>query len=221
MFLTTVGVPVLSIRSAHSRMQRSMTQEQFNNPATIGHVLVTSLKCGATSMNLQKNCSSIVFLEVPDSANITAQAIGRVHRIGQTKHQDIYIVSKNHSYDQKLQAQAAQKMYGQIAGQSDLSCTENEIEMAKKELASKDGDEDGNPSDDKGGEGCDMDLSRTESAIQQAKHNKVITLYMATFGQRTPRHDWGNVRQLGAKDLLPSEAVLGKRIQRESLIYLS
>jgi len=215
MFLTTVGVPVLSIRAAHSRMQRSVTQELFNNPATVSHVLVTSLKCGATSMNLQKNCSSMVFLEVPDSANVTSQAIGRVHRIGQPKQQEIFIVTKNHSYDQKLQAHAAQKMYGQIAGQSDLSCTDEEIEAARQELrvgmSNKDDDDKGDTDDE----------VSEEDAQELAVLRKVIKLYTTTFGQRTPRHDWGNVRQLGLKDFLPTEAVQGKTIQRESPIYLS
>lgn len=220
MFLTTIGIPVLSIRAAHSRMQRSMTQELFNNPATKGHVLVTSLKCGATSMNLQKNCACVVFLEVPDSANLTAQAIGRVHRIGQKEQQEIYIVSKNHSYDQKLQANAAQKMYGQIAGQSDLSCTEDEIERARQELARLKGAVDVS-SDDDSDDGSNADSPIERAALKRAKHGKVVALYMATFGQRTPRHNWDNVRALAAKDLLPSEAIPGKMICRKSPTYPS
>jgi len=216
MFLTTVGVPVLSIRAAHSRMQRAMTQEQFNHLATVGHVLVTSLKCGATSMNLQKNCRSIVFLEVPESANVTAQAIGRVHRIGQTKRQDIYIVSKNHSYDQKLQAIAAQKMYGQIAGQSNLDCTDEEIDIARQQVSPREEEEDEEEAED------DVDDEREalleEAVLERAQYNKVIALYMSTFGQRSPRHDWDDVRQLAEKDSLPSENVEGKTIQRKFFI---
>jgi hypothetical protein len=84
MFLTIVRIRVMSIRSVHSRISRANTQETFNHPSTKSSVLVTNLKCGATSMNLQKNCSTIVFLEVPDSANVASQAIRRIHRIRQT-----------------------------------------------------------------------------------------------------------------------------------------
>jgi hypothetical protein len=118
-----------------------------------------------------------VFLEVPDSANITAQAIGRVYRIGQKKQQDIYIVSKYAFYDQKLQAHAAQKIYGQIACQGDLICTEDEIGKAKQELAGKDRDKDDTPATVR----VMASLSFAESAIKRAKHNKVIAFYLSTL----------------------------------------
>ncbi|KAL5346085.1 hypothetical protein ACLOAV_009116 [Pseudogymnoascus australis] len=44
----------------------------------------------------------------------------RVHRIGQTQVQNIYIATCNYSWDQRQQARAALKMYGQIAGQAEI-----------------------------------------------------------------------------------------------------
>lgn len=219
MFLTTVGVPVLSIRAAHTRAQRSETQEAFNNASTVGHVLITSLKCGATSMNLQKNCSTVVFLDVADSANIAAQAIGRVHRIGQTKVQEVYIVTKNHSYDQKVQAHAARKMYGQIAGQSDLTITGPEFEAAREEASNRKQEEDGS-SDASVDADSEIDHDK-DAIIEIARDRKVMKLYMATFGQRSPRQDWDDIRDLSAKDSLSSEAVTDRMIKREFPTHLS
>ena len=155
-------------------------------------------------MNLQKNCSSVVFLEVPDSSNVTAQAIGRVHRIGQLKQQNIYIVTKNHSYDQKLQSNAASKMYGQIAGQSNISCTTREVQKVMKQLKARkkkpelyiSGDEDDDEDDlmDDNDDGEDEAARLNTQALRIAQNQTVSRLYQITFGQRSLRHAWTNVR---------------------------
>ncbi|KAH8654657.1 hypothetical protein BGZ60DRAFT_333616, partial [Tricladium varicosporioides] len=106
----------LSIRSSHSRKQRTETQDTFNHPKTRGTALLTNLRCAATSMNLQYNCFKALFVEPADSANTTAQAIGRLHRIGQLREQLIYILTSLYTYDGYQQARAANKMYAQIAG---------------------------------------------------------------------------------------------------------
>lgn len=69
---------------------RAETQLAFNDEGTQGTVLVTNLRLGATSMNLQKGCSDLVFMELPESGNTAAQGVGRVLRIGQSHEQHIY-----------------------------------------------------------------------------------------------------------------------------------
>ncbi|OBT52141.1 hypothetical protein VE04_08950 [Pseudogymnoascus sp. 24MN13] len=192
-----VGVPVMSIRAAHTSAARAETQFAFNNKCTEGTVLVTNLRLGATSMNLQKQCCDLVFLEVPESGNTAAQGIGRVHRIGQTKEQHIYIVTCNHSWDQRQQARTAQKMYGQIAGQTNIQVSRDEV----LKLAATLGDE---------GEGEDAEPLTPEARVNLAearlRHAEVIRLYMEMFGQRSRRDEWTEERDMTEKDFLPSEA---------------
>lgn len=99
MLLFIIGVPTMSIRAVHSAATRAETHEAFNDANTRSTVLVTNLRLGATSMNLQKGCSDLVFLEVPKSANTAAQGIWQVHRIWQTWIQNIWIVTVNHTED--------------------------------------------------------------------------------------------------------------------------
>ncbi|KFY27685.1 hypothetical protein V493_03364, partial [Pseudogymnoascus sp. VKM F-4281 (FW-2241)] len=125
MLLYIVGVPVLSIRAAHAAATRADTHEAFNAPTTVETVLVTNLRLGATSMNLQKGCADLVFLEVPESGNTAAQGIGRVHRIDQTRVQHIYIITANYTWDQHQQARAALKIVTRrrLAGEDDEPLT--------------------------------------------------------------------------------------------------
>lgn len=214
MFLHVIGVPVLSIRAAHSRKMRTETQDAFNDMGTQGHVLVTNIKCGATSMNLQKNCFHMVFMEVSESANSTSQAIGRIHRIGQSHVQRIWILTANYTYDGTQQARAAKKMYGQIAGQSDLEVTqeaiEQQVEVYKAQTAGAETAEWANKNEP-------FTEEEMESrAISYLQHRKVVELYTTTFGQRTPRHGWDNIRLLAQKDLLPDEMAAKIKIIRKS-----
>ncbi|OBT52966.1 hypothetical protein VE04_08782 [Pseudogymnoascus sp. 24MN13] len=196
MLLFTIGVRVLSIRAAHSRMARANTQETFNKETTNSTVLVTSLRCGCTSMNLQSQCADVVFMDVAESANITLQAIGRVHRMGQTKPQNIYIVTTNYSWDQQSQWRAAVKMYGQIAGQSDLRASDDEVCTRMEGLESGGSLANGVPH-----------RTRAQQAEDLIREEKVRTMYMACFGQRSARDQWGDTKDLTAKDKLESEQV--------------
>ena len=201
MFLTTIGMPILSIYTIYSCIHWLATQELFNYQATQGYVLVMSLKYKATLMNLQKNYSTIVFLEVLELANVTTQAIGHVHQIRQTKAQQIFIITKNHLYNQRLQANATKKMYRQIASQSNLQLSNKEYTQAIEE---------GN-----------SNSNNSKEVLEHAKHNKVVALYTTTFGQQTPRHSQGNVQQLDKKDLLPSKHNKERMIQYKSSIKVN
>lgn len=210
LFLFTLGVPTLSIRAAHSRAQRSQTQELFNAPGTKGHVLVTNIRCSATSMNLQKNCWNMMFLDIPESANVAGQAIGRIYRISQKKVQRIYFVTTNHTYDQAIQARAANKMYGQIAGSAKFEFTDTRIARAAKRLfPDKMTDEAKSEWDDRD----TLPKQLYEATVDAMKEEAVVKMYTTMFGQRTRRDKWTS-RDPVAKDLLKTEQEQGKKITR-------
>ena len=79
------------------------------------------------------------------------------------------------------------------------------------------GDEDDDEDDlmDDNDDGEDEAARLNTQALRIAQNQTVSRLYQITFGQRSPRHAWTNVRQLGAKDSLPSEKKPGLTIQGE------
>ncbi|OBT52965.1 hypothetical protein VE04_08781 [Pseudogymnoascus sp. 24MN13] len=204
MLLMMTGVNVLSIRAQHSRTSRSQTQALFNSPMTRSTVLVTNLLVSATSMNLQKNCANMVFVEPPGSANIMSQAIGRIHRLGQEKKQNIYVLTTNYSYDQVQQARAAQKMYSQIAGSADIRIRREDM------LARRATMDDTNPEDEEGPPLTEEAL--TQKATEELQQEMVVSMYMRAFGQRSARDQWGNMWDPTAKDALESENQLDRTI---------
>ena len=175
---------VLSVRSAHTVTERTATIHAFNDVKHDSQILVTSYRCSATSLNLQKACYHMVMVDVPESANTAMQAIGRIFRIHQTKEQQIWILTVDHTYDQVIQARSAKKMYGQIAGTASLK----DVETAEVESASF------------------ADKERAKQAQLEATDKKVMRLYMAMLGQRSPRHKWTDVKSFTSKDTLPDEA---------------
>lgn len=197
LLLFVIGVPAMTIRAVHSAATRAETHEAFNHVDTRGTVLVTNLRLGATSMNLQKGCSDLVFLEVPESANTAAQGIGRVHRIGQTRAQNIYIVTVDHTWDQRQQARAALKMYGQIAGQAEIPVDDGEVLALATTISGE-------------GEGAESEPLTAEARVRMAgdrmRHEAVVKLYMEMFCQRSRRNLWTAEGDLTEKDFLETEA---------------
>ena len=56
---------MLSIRARHKQAEREAAVSAFNDGANPVQVLVTSVKVSATSINLQKDCADVVFVDVP------------------------------------------------------------------------------------------------------------------------------------------------------------
>ena len=69
-----------------------------------------------------------MFVEVPPSYATLQQAICRIYRLGQTHRCLVLLLTTEGTYDQTLQAKAANKMIGQIAGSSNISVSEDEVE---------------------------------------------------------------------------------------------
>jgi hypothetical protein len=129
-------------------------------------------------------------VEPPESANNALQCIGRVFRIGQKSAQNFWILTTNHTYDQVVQARAARKMYGQIAGQAGIKPQEGSVDSDANKFEEFAAFDDGD-------------------GVNRA-NEKVIRLYMEMFGQRSPRDQWTNVKDLCHKDSLAEPQYRGK-----------
>ncbi|KAI9810553.1 MAG: hypothetical protein M1827_006226 [Pycnora praestabilis] len=183
-FLLNLNIKAIDIRSVHSMAERDEAVNLFNDPDSGVQALVTSLRTTSASVNLQHDCPYMIFMEVPGSANILMQAVGHIYRIGQKSPQFIWICTVDHTYDQTIQYRAANKMIGQIAGQGNVGCTDEEAEEAQI-----DGDD---PNDE------DLMQKLRACVIQR----KCVALYVQSLGQRDSRHEWSNAVDLEAKDAL-------------------
>jgi E3 ubiquitin-protein ligase SHPRH len=75
---------------------------QFNDATFKVDCLVTSYRTCSVGVNLHKACTDVVLMEPAISANVSLQAIGRVHRIGQTKPQEIHILFSDHTFNRSV-----------------------------------------------------------------------------------------------------------------------
>lgn len=107
------------------------------------------------------------------------QAIGRIFRLGQRRPQKIWIATVDHTYDQIVQSRAAKKMVSQIAGQGNVTMTDEEVQVKE---------------DRKSG----LDDDAVKAVITE---RRASTLYTMVFGQFDSRIDWNDVRDLTAKDV--------------------
>lgn len=116
--MCTLGFKVFSIRSAHSAAVRDECVESFTTTGNIGKVQipVTSTRIPATAVNLQADCSGVMFLDILNNAQTLLQAVALVLRIGQAYPCNSYILTVDGTYDQAMQAIQALKMRPIIAG---------------------------------------------------------------------------------------------------------
>jgi hypothetical protein len=97
-----LGIKYVSITSKMSQAERQAKIDEFNDPTSGIMVLFINTKLGASSLNLHYNCGKAVMIEIPNAASIFFQFLGRLHRLGQLKIQDIRLLWVNCSYDQRL-----------------------------------------------------------------------------------------------------------------------
>ena len=121
-----IGFNVLSIHAKHKASEREAAINAFNDKNNPVQVLITSLKVSSTALNLQKDCSDIVFVDIPRNTQLGQQAAGRVIRLGQINGCTIYIITTDHTYNQALQAGTARKMLGVIASYTGMKVTDKE-----------------------------------------------------------------------------------------------
>ncbi|RMZ74707.1 hypothetical protein DV738_g5688, partial [Chaetothyriales sp. CBS 135597] len=116
-FLHLLGIPFLELRSGQSVQEKEATIAQFNDPADTATILITTFK--ATS------------------------AIGRVHRLGQTNNQDIWILGIVGSYDEYVQARICNKFKAQILGEANIKkkkWTDADLRKIRDEETNRDPD---------------------------------------------------------------------------------
>ena len=96
-----------TLRASHTSLERDSIVSSFNDEKSTLQILVTSLRVGATSYNLQKSCNHLICLDVLPAANVALQAIGRAYRIGQRLPVIMFILTVDLTYDQVGQAKAS------------------------------------------------------------------------------------------------------------------
>lgn len=114
--------------------ERAIVIDQFNNPNYPVDVLVTSLKASTFGLNLQNCCSDLIIMAVAENVNVIIQVLGRLHRLGQTRVQRIWIIVMANSYDNRLQWDQTMKAIGQFAGEAAVTVPEDEIEDSQSDL---------------------------------------------------------------------------------------
>ena len=127
LYLINLGFNVLSVRASHKAVDREKVISAFKDPRHPVQILITSMRISATAINLQTTCSDVIFVDVPSNANTAQQAAGRVLRIGQERTCRFWILTMDHTYDQCIQANAANKMISIIAGGGDMRAAEEAV----------------------------------------------------------------------------------------------
>lgn len=76
----------MCLRASHKNLGREAVFHAFNSSDSNVQILFTSLRIWATSINLQADCSDIIYVDVPMNSQTALQATGRVGRIRQSPH---------------------------------------------------------------------------------------------------------------------------------------
>jgi superfamily II DNA/RNA helicase len=121
MLLRNLGIPSMALTSALSAAEKAAITNRFDDPDDPSRVLVCTFRGTAFGVNLQTGCHKLVMMSIPDNINTLLQTIGRIHRLGQSHVQEVWILGTDHSYDQLLQSKAVKKIVVQLIGEADLS----------------------------------------------------------------------------------------------------
>lgn len=91
----------LSLRSKpkHGDEERAAVIDEFNNPAKRHDFLLSTMRVLGHGVDLHGDCHNMIIFELPDSIPTMLSAIGRIRRAGQSKPQEISILTLKDSYD--------------------------------------------------------------------------------------------------------------------------
>ena len=156
--------------------ERAAAIEKFNDPKSDVDVLVTSFATSSFGLNLQTCCSNLIIMAVAQNVNIILQVIGRIHRLGQSRVQNVWIITMARSYDNILQFDQTNKMIAQLAGEADVQIDEAETD---------------------GGELSDLDDVADKRKGKQIR-GQCQEMIRRLLGQRVSRGDevWGDRKNL-------------------------
>ena len=88
-FLLNLALNVSSLCSIHLEEERTRKITRFNDSSSTVEVLVTTYATCALGVNLHKSCADLVMLQPAVNANTALQTIGRIHRLGQSRKQNV------------------------------------------------------------------------------------------------------------------------------------
>ena len=191
MFLDNNQFEVLTIQSKHTIEERSKILKTFVEDSTEPRVLLTSMDLSATTLVIEKTCSDMVFYEVPNSIPKAVQAISRIHRPGQKRPQQVWILTTDGTYDQVLQSRLATKGISQLAAQLDPNDTHDVFEGVNIDEANNEHRVRNSDSENK-----------HKYKLMEKECAELIPLFL---GQRSQRQGWGDALNLKAKDELDEE----------------
>jgi SNF2 family DNA or RNA helicase len=86
----------LSLRAAMTSSERTTVINRFNDPNDTCDLLVVSARSFGQGVNLQRCCAKLVIIDLAENINSILQMIGRLHRLGQSKIQEIFILTLDH-----------------------------------------------------------------------------------------------------------------------------
>lgn len=115
-FLQTCGFRVAALKPSMSLQERSQIAQEFGQHSGKIEILVVTYATCSIALNLHFNCSDVVLLELAFDFNTILQMIGQVHRLGQQRNQNIWIVSTAHTFDRYVEFTQSRKMISQIIG---------------------------------------------------------------------------------------------------------
>jgi SWI/SNF-related matrix-associated actin-dependent regulator of chromatin subfamily A member 5 len=111
------------------RARRAVDVMRFNRPGSTVFAFLASTKAGGLGLNLQSADTCILF-DSDWNPQADAQAMARVHRIGQTKPVHVYRLVTEHSVEERILARAEKKLYldaivARGAGAGGAGCSED------------------------------------------------------------------------------------------------
>jgi superfamily II DNA/RNA helicase len=119
--LANLGIDYLAVTAGMSAAEKAKTTDKFDDINDACPIMVCTFRSTAFGVNLQRGCSKLVMMGMPENINTLLQTIGRIHRLGQQRVQEVWILGTDHSYDQILQASAVKKMVIQMLGESEVT----------------------------------------------------------------------------------------------------
>ncbi|RDW89931.1 uncharacterized protein DSM5745_01706 [Aspergillus mulundensis] len=101
LFLDSLSIPYQTLKAKNRtcKYHPSVAAANFNNPSFDCQVLLTTFSCEWANLNLHSACSRAIIFEPAANYNSLIHAIGRIHRLGQTEKQKVWILFMNHTSD--------------------------------------------------------------------------------------------------------------------------
>lgn len=102
-------VPLVRLDGATPMIHRQPIVDAFNKPAG-PKVFLLQMQAGGEAINPHEECSHLLFAERDWSGAVMDQALRRVRRMGQTRHQQVDFLDTDHPLDVAMRRVAGRKM---------------------------------------------------------------------------------------------------------------